>query len=173
MKVLIITGAPGVGKSTISKLWAKKNKGVTIECDYFTEWIYNNKYKRFGKLEERLVVELTLKTSGIYLNHKMPVVIENVWKSHAIKLLKSGFQKINKKFNNKLDISFVYLYCAINENHRRDKMRIPENQMKKRVDIVNNELNKELFPSFVKKIDSTNLSDIETLKLILKSNNLI
>ncbi|HCA41695.1 MAG TPA: hypothetical protein DEP28_00415, partial [Bacteroidetes bacterium] len=71
------------------------------------------------------------------------------------------------------DISFVYLYCAINENHRRDKMRIPENQMKKRVDIVNNELNKELFPSFVKKIDSTNLSDIETLKLILKSNNLI
>lgn len=151
MKVLIITGAPGVGKSTISKLWAKKNKGVTIECDYFTEWIFNNRYKRFGKLEEKLVIELTLKTSEIYLNHNMPVVIENVWKSHAIKLLKSGIQKMNKKFNNKLDISFVYLSCSIIENHRRDKMRIPENQMKKRVDIVNNELNKELFPSFVKK----------------------
>ncbi|MBE2255608.1 MAG: AAA family ATPase [Ignavibacteria bacterium] len=166
MKVLIITGAPGVGKSTISKLWAKKNKGVTIECDYFTEWIFNNKYKRFGKLEEKLVIELTLKTSEIYLIHKMPVVIENVWKSDAIKLLNSGFQKINKNFDNKLDISFVYLYCAIKENHRRDKMRIPENQMKKRVDIVNNELKKEIFPSYVKKIDSTNLSENETLNII-------
>lgn len=163
MKVLIITGAPGVGKSTISKLWAKKNKGVTIECDYFTEWIFNNRYKRFGKQEEKLVVELTLKTSEIYLNHNMPVVIENVWKSDAIKLLKSGFQKINKK----PDILFVYLFCSINENHKRDKLRIPANQMKKRVDLVNSELKKEIFPSYVKKIDTTYLSENETLKLLI------
>ncbi|GEM_PF-4904892 len=33
-EVLVLTGACGVGKSTIAKAWAKSKAGVCIESDY-------------------------------------------------------------------------------------------------------------------------------------------
>ena len=37
MEVLLLTGACGVGKTTIAQGWAKSKKGVIIDCDYLTE----------------------------------------------------------------------------------------------------------------------------------------
>ncbi|HRE41742.1 MAG TPA: hypothetical protein PLG90_10440, partial [Ignavibacteria bacterium] len=83
-----------------------------------------------------------------------------------IKNLKSAFQKLKLKLNIEIELSFIYLFCSIKENHRRDELRIPENQMKKRVDIVNKELKNEKFPKYVFKIDSTKMNETETLQKI-------
>jgi len=40
-ELLILTGACGVGKSTIAEEWAKRKNGAKVDCDYLTEWIYN------------------------------------------------------------------------------------------------------------------------------------
>ena len=60
------------------------------------------------------------------------------------------------------------MFCEIEENHKRDRQRIPENQMKERVDIVNNELSGCQWPSFLHHIDSTNLTIQETVEKIIK-----
>ena len=161
-EVLILTGACGVGKSTISKEWAKLKKGAVIESDYFTEWIFNDKYERFKAEEEMLVADLTLVTAREYLKHNMPVAIDNVWTPTGLKKLKKAF---DTEFEH-LDVKFVWLKCDLIENHRRDRLRKPENQMKDRVDIVNKELFGYDWPDFLAIIDSTNLSEKETLKSI-------
>ncbi len=162
-EVLILTGACGVGKSTVSKLWAKSKKGAVIESDYFTEWIYNDTYERFKAEEELLVADLTFVTAKEYLKHNMPVAIENVWSPQGLEKLKRAF---NAEFGD-ISIKFVWLICEREENHRRDKLRIPENQMKERVDIVNEELNQYKWPDYVSIIDTTEQAEKETLNQIL------
>lgn len=63
-------------------------------------------------------------------------------------------------------MKFAWLYCEINENHRRDELRVPENQMKNRVDIVNEELRSYQWESYVHKIDTTKITVQETLNII-------
>lgn len=158
-EILILTGACGVGKSTISIAWAKAKKGVVIESDYFTEWIYNDIYERFKEGEEMLVAELAIATTKIYLNHHMPVAIENVWSPAGINKIKNS---IEGEFPN-INVKVIWLTCDIAENHRRDELRIPENQMKNRVDIVNAELEEYDWPSYVTILNTTNLTVEETL----------
>lgn len=78
--ILILTGACGVGKSTIAKTWAKKRQGVCIECDYFTEWIYDNHpiSTDYFLNTESLVVELSWACAEKYLKSGFSVAIENV-----------------------------------------------------------------------------------------------
>lgn len=161
-KVLILTGACGVGKSTLSKLWAKSNNGAVVECDYFTEWIFNEKLKQFSLEEETLVAKLTIKTSIEYLKAEMPVAIENVWTPAGLQQLKSAFEAMVKP----PQLKFVWLYCDIPENHIRDKQRRPEDHMKERVDIVNAEQRGYDWPDYLHAIDSTNLTEQETLSAI-------
>lgn len=162
-EVLIITGACGVGKSTISRLWAKEKKGAIIESDYFTEWIYNDIYERFKEEEETLVADLTFVVAKEYLKHNMSVAIENVWSPSGLEKLKHVLERDFPK----IDITCVWLKCERKENHRRDQLRISENQMKARVDIVNEELMGYDWPGYLRIIDSTHLTEEETLTQIL------
>lgn len=166
IKVLILTGACGVGKSTISKTWATKKRGVAIESDYFTEWVFNNKYEQFLKEEEEMVADLTFVVAKEYLKHGMPVAIDNVWSPIGLEKLKNRFEK---EIHNIL-LKFVWLKCNRIENHRRDGLRIPDNQMKERVDIVNRELNNYDWPNYVDIIDSSNITVRETIYEIEKLN---
>ncbi|MEM6843314.1 MAG: hypothetical protein AAF632_13890 [Bacteroidota bacterium] len=158
-EILIITGACGVGKSTVAKAWAKRKSGVAIETDYFTEWIYNDNFERFTQSEERLAANLAFVMAKEYLELKMPVAIEGVWSPYGFNLLRTRFEK--EVINSSL--RFVWLHCEINENHRRDELRIPEDQMKDRVDIVHGEQSSHRWDHWVYPLDTTHLSISETV----------
>ena len=163
-EILILTGACGVGKSTISKKWAKLKKGVIIESDFFRNWIYNDIYDRFSKKEEMLVADLTFVSAKEYLKHNMPVAIENVWTPSGLDKLKNDLEN---EFGN-VSIKIVWLKCNLQENHRRDKLRATKNQMKDRVNIVNAELSEYKWPEYLNILDTTNLTEMETLNRILQ-----
>ena len=163
-EILILTGACGVGKSTISKKWAQLKKGVVIESDCFRNWMYNEIYDEFSKKEEMLVADLTFVSAKEYLKHNMPVAIENVWTPFGLDKLKYDLEN---EFEN-VDMKFVWLKCDLEENHRRDKLRIAENQMKDRVNIVNAELSEYKWPDYLNILNTTNLTEEETLNRIVE-----
>ena len=162
MEILILTGACGVGKSTIATAWATLKKGAIIECDYFTEWIFNPDFPRWDEGEEKFVAQLALVTAREYIRQGMSVAIEYVWTPTGLKILVDQLQQQSEVTS----IKVVWLYCALPENHRRDGLRVPENQMKKRVDIVNEQLAACVFPDYLTKIDSTRLTIPETVQQI-------
>ncbi len=166
-EILVLTGACGVGKSTISRKWAEMKKGVVIESDHFRNWIYNKKYKRFSNQEESLVANLTFVTTKEYLKHNMPVAIENVWTPLGLDKLKKD---IENEFSD-LKLIFVWLKCSLEENHRRDGLRLSENQMKTRVDIVNAELSEYKWSKYLNILDTSYLTEKETLNRIMELFN--
>ncbi len=162
MEVLILTGACGVGKTTIARAWAENKQGAVVECDYLTEWIYRADFPHWTAEEEKFVVSATLALAGTYLRYPMPVAIENVWTPEGISLLKTGLEKLPEVTS----LSFAWLHCDLPENRRRDRLRVPENQMKERVDIVNREQAAHAWPDYVYSLDTTNLSVEETLAML-------
>ncbi|MBS1518136.1 MAG: hypothetical protein JSS91_08605 [Bacteroidetes bacterium] len=162
--VLILTGACGAGKTTVSKEWAIKKKGAAVECDYFTEWIYDDRFLRFTFEEELLVARISLNAAKEYLKLSIPVAVENVWTPIGIEYLHKEFSRLETVDR----IRFVWLRCSINENHRRDRLRIPENIMGERVDIVNDQLNSYIWQDYVNIIDNTFLNVKETISEIEK-----
>lgn len=164
MEVLIITGACGVGKSTLAQAWAKHKNGATIECDYLTEWIYKADFPHWTVEEEKFVAETTLVLAQQYAKYGMPVAIENVWSPLGIQMLVDGLRKSPHISSTKV----VWLYCALEENQRRDQLRKPENRMHERVAIVNQELQGYQWPDYVYRLNSDKLSVAETLATIEK-----
>lgn len=162
MEILLLTGACGVGKSTIAKKWAIAKNGAVVECDYFTEWIYAKDFPKWNAEEERFVANLSAKVAIEYMKAGMPVAIENVWSPQGLQLLTDHL----RAYDETISVKAIWLFCNITENHRRDELRIAENQMKERVDIVNKELSGYTWPSFVTKLNSTELTIEETLRAI-------
>ena len=160
-EVLIITGACGVGKTTLAKEWAKSKDGAIIECDYLTEWIFNKEFPNWTLEEEKFIANLSATIAIEYLNYGMSVAIENVWTPYGIEIIRN-------RLRNRTDIALkvIWLFCEMNENHKRDEQRVPKDQMKERVDIVNKELQGHDWPEDLVKIDSTNLSIAQTLALL-------
>lgn len=166
-EILIITGACGVGKSTISKEWAKLKNGAIIECDFFTEWIFKKDFPHWTPEVEKMEANMSVLLAKEYLKYGMPVAIENVWTPAGLEIL------INNFTNEQLyKLTVVWLFCELQENQRRDKLRIPDNQMLERVEIVNKELANYQWPDYLSKIDTTNLSINETVNLIEESPSL-
>lgn len=163
-EVLIITGACGVGKTTAAKEWARRKNGAIVECDYFTEWIFDKNFVRFSYEEELLTARLSVNTAKEYLKLSMPVAIENVWTPVGLDFLK--YELSDLEYVNKL--TFIWLKCESTENHRRDELRIPGDVMGERVDIVNEQLNGYIFPAYLHIIDTTFLTVRETLVKIEK-----
>lgn len=162
MEILILTGACGVGKTTTARAWAKQKQGAVIECDYLTEWIFKDDFPHWSAEEERLVVSATLALAKEYLRFPMPVAIENVWTPEGVTRLKAGLEKLPEV----TALKFVWLYCDSPENHRRDQLRVPENQMKERVDIVGREQRSHHWPDFLHPLDTTEMNVQQTLKCI-------
>ncbi|HAY32889.1 MAG TPA: hypothetical protein PK536_05960 [Ignavibacteria bacterium] len=163
-EVLILTGACGAGKTTVAKEWARRKNGAIVECDYFTEWIFDKNFVRFSYEEELLAARLAVITANEYLKLSMPLAIENVWSPVGLDLLKEELSKI--EYAHKL--TFIWLKCESEENHRRDNLRVPDDVMGERVDIVNDQLNNYIWPSYLHIIDTTNLTVKETLEQIAK-----
>jgi len=161
-EVLILTGACGVGKSTIAKEWAKLKNGATVNCDYLTEWIYNKDFPHWTVEEEKFTAKLASKIAIEYLDFGMSTSIENVWSPVGIEILKNEIES-----QAEVKVKVVWLFCEITENHKRDQQRVPEDQMKGRVDIVNKELKDYNWPIYLQKIDTTNLTIEQTIEVIV------
>ncbi|MBK9330949.1 MAG: AAA family ATPase [Ignavibacteria bacterium] len=163
-EVLILTGACGAGKTTVAKEWARRKNGAIVECDYFTEWIFDKNFVRFSYEEELLTARISVSAAKEYLKLSMPVAVENVWTPVGLDLLHKEFSEL--EYADK--IKFVWLKCDTEENHRRDELRVPENIMGERVDIVNEQLNGYIWPAFLHIIDTTLLDVNHTIKAIEK-----
>ncbi len=163
-EILIITGACGVGKTTTGVAWAKLKDGACIECDYLTEWIHKKDFGQWTEEEEAFTANLTVKITQAYLDYNMSVAIENVWTPFGLEIL---IDQLFSKVQGRLKI--VYLKCELQENHRRDELRIPENRMYQRVDIVNRQLSEYECPNSVQIIDTTDLNVTEIIDLVEKS----
>ncbi|MEM7108478.1 MAG: AAA family ATPase [Bacteroidota bacterium] len=162
LKILILTGAPGVGKTTVSKVWVMAHKGVAVPGDSFTDWLYNSRIERFSTEEEALVANLAVATAVQYLKTGMGVVLDYVWRANGLEIIKNRLEAELSSVQQK----FVHLICGLEENHRRDQLRISDHQMLNRVDMVNLELSQEKWPQHVEEIDSTSLSVSETVAQI-------
>ena len=92
----------------------------------------------------------------------MSVAIENVWTLVGIKILIDRLKKVHLVTS----IKAIWLFCELKENHRRDELRIPDSQMKERVDVVHNELMDYAWPEYLHKVDSTDLSIEQTISKI-------
>lgn len=162
-KILILTGACGVGKSTLGKLWAKEKKGVCIEGDAFTNWIYDNHpitTPYFLEIEPMTAL-IAWQCCKTYLDHGFSVAMECVWNPKALNQLKKVFDQ------NQVSVTFVYLSCDLGKNENRDQQRTPDCMMNERVGIVKSELEAYDWPSFVHKIDSSGQTSEETLNAIV------
>ena len=160
-EVLIITGTCGVGKTTTAKAWAKSKNGSIIECDYLTEWIYKEDFPHWTEEEEKFTSNLSVIMATEYLQNGMSVAIDNVWSPNAIEEIRNELFRMRG-----IKVTAIRLTCDLEENQKRDQERAPEDQMKERITIVNDELNSHPWPSYIKVIDTTNLSTDEVLKLI-------
>ena len=165
-EVLLITGACGVGKTTTAKAWAKSKQGAIIECDYLTEWIFNDDFPQWNEEEEKFTSHLSALMAKEYLKRGMSVAIENVWSPIGIEILRNELANVDD-----LKVKSIWLRCERSENHRRDQQRIPEDQMKERVDIVNEELSSYNWPDHVHVINTTNLPLEGVLEKIEKLNS--
>jgi len=160
-EVLIITGACGVGKTSTAKAWAKAKKGAIVECDYLTEWIFNDDFPKWNKAEEKFTTNLSFRIAFEYLKVGLPVAIENVWSPEGIELLRSKLFELKE-----IKVTAVWLKCDPIENHKRDEQRAPEEQMKERLDVVRDELESYEWPDNVNILDTTHLSIEEVISRI-------
>lgn len=158
--VLILTGACGVGKSTIAKAWGTLNQGAYINCDYLTEWILKDDFPHWSDDSEIFTAQLASTMAKEYLDADMSVAIENVWTPLGLDIIKTKLK------GSQINFKAVWLYCERAINHQRDQSRIPENQMKERVDIVNEELASYQWPEWLTKIDTTQLTVEQTVNNI-------
>lgn len=165
--ILVLTGACGVGKSTIGKLWAQSKKGVCIECDRFRNWIHDEHPISSGYfLEvEPMTARLAWQACREYLNNGFSVAIDNVWTPKGIQFLKNNMEQA------RLHATFVYLTCSLEENKQHDLLRPSKHQMKERVAIVHSELEAYSWPNFVHKLDTSGQLSTETLSKILSLEN--
>ncbi|WP_350290516.1 hypothetical protein [uncultured Croceitalea sp.] len=110
-----------------------------------------------------MIVDLSWACAEKHLKSRFPVAIENVWSPMGLDLLR---EKIgNSNLIN--EFKFVHLKCDLNENFKRDNLRLLDNQMNERVEIVKSELEQYKWQDFVHTVDSSSKSIKETLDIIL------
>lgn len=158
--VLILTGACGVGKTTTARAWAKYHHGAVVECDSFTEWIYDPAFPHWQPEEEIFTARLSAKVAAEYVRFGLPAVIDNVWTPDGIRLL---YQHL-AQWCPEATVRAAWLFCQRAENHRRDQQRIPDHQMGQRVDVVNEELASYTWPDSVTKVDTSELSPTQVVQ---------
>jgi len=161
MQVLIITGAPGVGKSETAIAWAKRKEGVVIPVDYLSNWVYDKAFPKWNEEAEKFLAQLSAKMAIEYLSMNLPVVIDYVWTPMGIQIIQNDLSVLAG-----VQCHSVWLTCNSIENRRRDALRKPDHQMKERVNVVRMELEDCTWAEEVQRVDSSSMSVEEVIKEI-------
>lgn len=170
-RLYIITGAPGVGKSTISRKIAKScEKSALIEGDeiyhlvcggYIKPWKEGNHLKVFWENCIDLICN--------FLNNGYDVVFNYIIDKEKIEELKNEFRKT---YGNNIEIKFIVLLADEKTIVERDKERPEEVQMKERVLVLLESFKNQKFDK-QNILDTSNISIIETVEEILNDDKFI
>ena len=164
--IYLITGPAGVGKSTISKLVAKRlEKSVLIEGDNVynivvggrvSPWKEGNQLGLFWKNSKDMI--------NNSLNEGFDVVFNYILDKTQIKDIKDSFPKVKVKFA-----------CLLVDEKtliERDKLRPKDSQMGERCLVLLKDFkDKNFADNYI--IDSSNLTPDETANMIIKDDRFI
>lgn len=160
--VIIISGTPAAGKSSVSKALAEKfPKSAYLNIDSFKDMIVGGNVAPWdpeGPEQFKLVEKNFLAVTRNFLDEGFVVIIDYVMGDEQVK----GYDDLLG------DVHGFLLLPSIEELKRRDKERSPEYSLEHRIDA--------LYPQFanvdhpiLKVIDSTNQTVEETVEEIFKS----
>jgi len=162
-KLYIITGAPGVGKSTISKKIAiSSGKSALVEGDEIYSMVcggYESAWKEGNHLE--VFWENCIDIIRNFLNKDYDVVFNYIINPKTLEKLRKEFKRIETKF--------IVLTTDEKTIISRDKTRPEDSQMKERSVLLLNKM-KNLNYDKSNILDTTNLSVEETVKEILNND---
>lgn len=157
--IYILTGAPGVGKSTISENIAKlKDKSALIEGDVIYSQViggYEKPWKEGNHLE--VFWKICFDTIENYLKYDYDVIFNYIITPNILEQIKKRFSKYS--------IKFVLLTTNEETIIKRDQSRTKDYQMKERcILLLNNFKNYGFDTKYI--LDTSNLTIEETVKLI-------
>ena len=164
-EILIIRGAPGVGKSTLaSKLRKEFPSGVTVETDHIRAMI--NSVKWVNTEEHLHALDATWEVCRSYRDCYTPITVIDTFSPSKLKYFISKFDSESVPVN----YLVISLYCTDEELKRRILNR-PSGY--KEVDnclILNHEVAKYRHANEIH-IDTTHLQPREVQKLVLEALN--
>ena len=159
-KLYIITGAPGVGKSTISREIAKSSpKSALIEVDTIYSFVcggYESAWKEGNHLE--VFWENCIDIIKNFLSKGYDVIFNYIIYKQTLEKLQQEFKEVETKF--------VVLTTDEKTITERDKTRPEDCQMKERSVLILNKM-KALNYNQSNILDTTKLNVKETVKTIL------
>lgn len=86
-EVIIIIGAPGVGKTTTAKILAKQLKAIMLRLSWLRALHLDPKWKNASLREANMTYRTLVFMTKNYLRHKFhPIVIEDILSTHAQRL---------------------------------------------------------------------------------------
>jgi len=157
--LLVITGTCGVGKSSVSRLWATRRCGAAISGDAIRYWIRDQNLRAARNFQDQLVVRTAVTAAQELLAQNLDVALDNVWFPPAMQLLKQALSPAAV-------MRFVWLQCGETENHRRDQLRSTGDVMGQRVDELRRELESQIWPDYVHMLDTSSFSCEETVQRV-------
>ncbi len=88
-KIIIIVGAPGVGKTTVAKILAKRLNGVYMKLSHLRAFHLDPKWKNASRKEANMAYENLVFIAKNYVRHNYtPVIIEDILTTHSQRLKK-------------------------------------------------------------------------------------
>jgi adenylate kinase family enzyme len=161
--LIIFSGPPGSGKSTIAKLLASKfDKSVNFSIDtvrYFVKagnfapWDTSTEAKKQHRLNDKIANQIIKE----YLNNQYIVIVDGIYNDKDLVAFRKQFQ----------DVFGFMLLPSLKVTLHRDSKRPKDQRIPHRVKILHKHFSSKPSKLF-KTIDSSNSSPKETLKIILK-----
>jgi len=162
MELILITGTCGVGKTTVAAGLGAKFKWAAIDADMITNWIIPRNVRMADNFQEGALARISAKAAEEFFGLGLNVIIEFPMSAKIVTFFQDHF-------GGKHNISAFWLWCRRDENHRRDELRPDSDIMGERLDVLLEELEKESWPAYLNKVDTTKLTSDQTIDFIAQN----